>query len=175
MQTNVFLGGNADPLLGNVNPYTATQNDYDAKIAELQAMQQRLEQQKQQSNYSKKLNSFQNGNSSPIWDEIEKITSELSDREFELINNSSEYQESQSAIMAILNREYMRLMRPIVESTTDGQNALKTHLELLKRLRKEATREVDKNIELFNEYTQHYSDMTYSEFLKMKKSNNKKK
>lgn len=169
MQTNVFLGGNADPLLGNVNPYAATQNDYDAKIAELQAIQQRLEQQKQQSNYSKKLNS------SPIWDEIEKITSELSDREFELINNSKEYQESQSVVMAILNREYMRLMRPIVESTTDGQNALKTHLELLKRLRKDATREVDKNIELFNEYTQHYSDMTYSEFLKMKKSNNKKK
>lgn len=169
MQTNVFLGGNADPLLGNVNTYAATQNDYDAKIAELQAMQQHFEQQKLQSNYSKKLNS------SPIWDEIEKITSELSDREFELINNSSEYQESQSAVMAILNREYMRLMRPIVESTTDGQNALKTHLELLKRLRKEATREVDKNIELFNEYTQRYSDMTYSEFLKMKKSNNKKK
>lgn len=169
MQTNVFLGGNADPLLGNVNSYAATQNDYDAKIAELQAMQQRLEQQKQQSNY------FQKVNSSPIWDEIEKITSELSDREFELINNSKEYQESQSAVMTILNREYMRLMRPIVESTTDGQNALKTHLELLKRLRKDATREVDKNIELFNEYTQHYSDMTYSEFLKMKKSNNKKK
>lgn len=169
MQTNVFLGGNADPLLGNVNSYAATQNDYDAKIAELQAMQQRLEQQKQQSNY------FQKANSSPIWDEIEKITSELSDREFELINNSKEYQESQSAVMTILNREYMRLMRPIVESTTDGQNALKTHLELLKRLRKDATREVDKNIELFNEYTQHYSDMTYSEFLKMKKSNNKKK
>lgn len=169
MQTNVFLGGNADPLLGNVNSYAATQNDYDAKIAELQAMQQRLEQQKQQSNYLQKVNS------SPIWDEIEKITSELSDREFELINNSKEYQESQSAVMTILNREYMRLMRPIVESTTDGQNALKTHLELLKRLRKDATREVDKNIELFNEYTQHYSDMTYSEFLKMKKSNNKKK
>lgn len=169
MQTNVFLGGNTDPLLGNANPYAATQNDYDAKIAELQAMQQRLEQQKQQSNY------FQKANSSPIWDEIEKITSELSDREFELINNSKEYQESQSAVMTILNREYMRLMRPIVESTTDGQNALKTHLELLKRLRKDATREVDKNIELFNEYTQHYSDMTYSEFLKMKKSNNKKK
>lgn len=169
MQTNVFLGGNADPLLGNASPYAATHNDYDAKIAELQAMQQRLEQQKQQSNYSKNLNS------SPIWDEIEKITSELSDREFELINNSKEYQESQSAVMTILNREYMRLMRPIVESTTDGQNALKTHLELLKRLRKDATREVDKNIELFNEYTQHYSDMTYSEFLKMKKSNNKKK
>lgn len=167
MQTNVFLGNSPDPLLGS-NGYN-TPTDYDAKIAELQAMQQRLEQQRQQSavNYSKKANC------STLWDEIEKLTSELSDREFEIINKSEEFQASQNAVMAILQREYMRLMRPIVESTADGKDALKSHLELMKRLRKDATREVDKNIELFNEYTQHYSDMTYSEFLKMKKSKKK--
>lgn len=162
MQTNVFLGNSPDPLLGG-NSYN-TPTDYDAKIAELQAMQQRLEAQRKQSNYS------QNVNSSPIWDEIEKITSELSDREFEIVNKSEEFQTSQNAVMAILQREYMRLMRPIVENTADGKEALKSHLELIKRLRKEATREADKNIELFNEYTQNYSDMTYSEFLKMRKS-----
>lgn len=155
-------------MLGGGTPYPTTQSDYDAKIAELQAMQQRLEAQKQQANYSNKCNS------SPLWDEIEKITSELSDREFEIINKSEEFQTSQNAIMAILQREYMRLMRPIVENTSDGKDALKSHLDLIKRLRKNATREVDKNIELFNEYTQKYSDMTYSEFLKMKKSNKKK-
>lgn len=167
MQTNVFLGNSPDPLLGG-NGYN-NPTDYDAKIAELQAMQQRLEQQRQQSvvNYSKK------SNSSPLWDEIEELTSELSDREFEIINKSEEFQASQNTVMAILQREYMRLMRPIVENTTDGKDALKSHLELMKRLRKDATREVNKNIELFNEYTQHYSDMTYSEFLKMKKSKKK--
>lgn len=164
MQTNVFLGG-ADPLLGNTNSYNSS--DYDTKIAELQAMQQRLESQKQQSNYFEKVNS------SPIWDEIEKITAELSDREFEIVNKSEEFQTSQNAVMAILQREYMRLMRPIVENTTDGKETLKSHLELIKRLRKEATREVNKNIELFNEYTQNYSDMTYTEFLKMRKSKKK--
>lgn len=167
MQTNVFLGNSPDPLLGG-NGYNSP-TDYDAKIAELQAMQQRLEQQRQQSavNYSKK------SNSSPLWDEIEKQTSELTDREFEIINKSEEFQASQNTVMAILQREYMRLMRPIVENTADGKDALKTHLELIKRLRKDAAREVDKNIELFNEYTQSYSDMTYSEFLKMKKSKKK--
>lgn len=167
MQTNVFLGNTPDPLLGG-NGYNIP-TDYDAKIAELQAMQQRLEQQRQQAsaNYSKI------SNSSPIWDEIEKLTSELSDREFEIINKSEEFQSSQNTVMAILQREYMRLMRPIVESTSDGKNALKSHLELIKRLRKDATREVDKNIELFNEYTQNYSDMTYSEFLKIKRPKKK--
>lgn len=169
MQTNVFLGGNADPILGGSN-YT-TPSDYDAKIAELQAIQQRLEQQRQQAsaaNYSKNLNS------SPIWDEIEKLTSELSDREFELINQSEDFQTSQNAVMAILQREYMRLMRPIVESTPDGKQALESHLKLIKSLRKEASHEINKNMELFSEYTEKYSDMTYSDFLKMKKSNKKK-
>lgn len=166
MQTNVFLGGNADPILSGGN--YATPSDYDAKIAELQAMQQRLESQKQQSNY------FQKTNSSPIWDEIEKLTSELSDREFEIINQSEDFQASQNAIMAILQREYMRLMRPIVESTADGKQALESHLKLIKSLRKEATHEINKNMELFSEYAEKYSDMTYSDFLKMKKSNKKK-
>lgn len=166
MQTNVFLGGNADPILSGGN--YATPSDYDAKIAELQAMQQRLESQKQQSNY------FQKANSSPIWDEIEKLTSELSDREFEIINQSEDFQASQNAIMAILQREYMRLMRPIVENTADGKQALESHLKLIKSLRKEATHEINKNMELFSEYAEKYSDMTYSDFLKMKKSNKKK-
>lgn len=164
MQTNVFLGNSPDPLLGG-NSYNPT--DYDAKIAELQAMQQRLEAQRRQASVSGKQNN------SPIWDEIEKLTSELSAREFEIINKSDEFQASQNAVMGILQREYMRLMRPIVENTADGKDALKSHLELIKRLKKSAAKEADRNMELFNEYTQHYSDMTYSEFLKMKKSNKK--
>lgn len=166
MQANVFLGG-ADPLLGSAaTPYN--RNDYDAKLAELQAMQERLEAQRKQSNYS------QNGNSSPIWDEIEKLTTELTDREFDIINGSKDFQASQAEVFAVLQREYMRMMRPMVEHTADGKAALQKHLDTLRRLRKEAAREVDKNMELFNEYTQHYSDMTYSEFLKKKKANKKK-
>lgn len=168
MQTNVFLGGNADPILNGGN--YATPSDYDAKIAELQAVQQRLEQQRQQAtaNYSNKLNT------SPIWDEIEKQTAELTDREFEIINKSEEFQASQNTVMTILQREYMRLMRPIVENTTDGKKALESHLKLIKDLRKEASHEINKNMELFSEYAEKYADMTYSDFLKMKKSNKKK-
>lgn len=165
MQTNVFLGS-ADPLLGGNN--NLSHSDYDAKIAELQAVQQRLEAQKQQANY------LQNVNSSPIWDEIEKLTSELSDREFQIINANEDFQQSQANIANILQREYMRIMRPIVENSADGKKALENHLDLLKSLRKQASREVDKSIELFNEYTQNFSDISYSEFLKLKKSNKKK-
>lgn len=152
MSTNVFLGG-SDPLLSTPN-----YSDYDKRIAELQQLQaqqkQMLSQPQQQA---------------PIWAEIESITSELSDREFAIISNSEEFRQSEAAIAVILNREYMRVMRPIVEATQDGKEALQAHLNTIKRLRKQAASEADKSIELFTEYTQNYSDMTYSEFLKMKK------
>lgn len=165
MQTNVFLGASADPILSSGNLPTPT--DYDAKIAELQAIQQRLELQRQQ--LTNNSNNCQNGNTSPTWDEIEKITAELTDREFEIINANEDYQQSQQAIATIMQREQLRIMRPIVERTQDGKQALDAHLALVKRLRKDAAHEVNKSMELFSEYTQHYSDMTYAEFLKQRK------
>lgn len=170
MQTNVFLGG-ADPLLGG--SAVSSPIDYDQRIAELQQMQQRLEAQRQQQR-SQVVNG-QSQSQAPIWDEIEKLTAELSDREFAIVSQDEEFQQSQQTIMAILQREQMRLMRPIVEGTQDGKAALENHLALIRQLKKKATKEADRNMELFNEYTQHYSDMTYSEFLKMKNGNNPKK
>lgn len=168
MQTNVFLGG-ADPLLRDS---AVTPIDYDRQIAELQHMQQRLEAQRQQQRTQ--VVNGQQQSQSPVWDEIEKLTAELSDREFDIANRDEEFQQSQQAIMAILQREQMRLMRPIVEGTQDGKAALENHLALIKQLKKKATKEADRNMELFNEYTQHYSDMTYSEFLQMKNGNKPK-
>lgn len=158
MQTNVFLGATPDPLLGG--NYNNTPADYDARIAELQAMQQRIESQRKQVSAS--------ASQSPTWDEIERITAELSDSEFALINQNEDFQKSQADIMAILQREQMRIMRPIVESTQDGNQALDKHLALVKRLRKEASNELTKNLELFNDYTQNHSDITFAEYLRTK-------
>lgn len=168
MQANVFFGGNADPILSGGN--YATPSDYDAKIAELRAIQQRLEQQRQQ---VVTANRSMSGDGSPTWDEIEKLTADLSDREYELISENEDFKASQNAIMAILQREHMKMMRPIVEGTADGKQAIEAHLKLIKSLRKEAAHEIDKNMELFSEYAENYADMTYSDFLKMKKAKKK--
>lgn len=160
MQANVFLGGTPDPLLGGsaVSPV-----DYDQRIAELQQIKQRLEAQKQQ-----QMPSGQPQSQAPIWNEIEKLTADFSDREFAAVNQDEEFQQSQNNIMAIMQREYMRMMRPIVEGTKDGKEALENHLSLIKQLKKKAAKEADRNMELFNEYTQNYSDMTFADFMKMK-------
>lgn len=174
MQNNIFLGG-GDPLLGAVTDYSGATRNIEDEIARLDRAQKALEQRKQEMTHARtQMASGQQQSQSPIWDEIEKLTADFSDREFAIVNQDEEFQASQQAIMAILQREQLRLMRPVVESTKDGKEALENHLALIKQLKKKATKEVDRNMELFTEYTQNYSDMTYADFLKMKKGANKK-
>ena len=40
----------------------------------------------------------------------------------------------------------------------------------MKRLKKDAANENNKTMDLFKEYTENYPDMSYSEFLKMKRN-----
>ncbi|WP_195372993.1 hypothetical protein [Parabacteroides leei] len=168
---NIFLGGN-DPLLGN-NPYpTNNPADMDGMIDRLRQQQQMLEQQKQRI-----VSGQQQTQQSqcPVWDEIDKVVDDMSDSERTMMSNNEEYQHGEQIVMSILNREYMKIMRPIVENSPDGKKALETLYDLVKKIKKSASEEINKNMSLFNEYTSQYADMSYAEFLEMKKGNESKK
>lgn len=104
----------------------------------------------------------------PVWDEIDSIVAGMSDQELDAMNRNAEFQDSSAAIQAVLQREYLRIMRPIVEHTKDGKDALDRHLTLIKRLRKSAREEVNKKYSLMDEYLEKYSDMTFKDFMEMK-------
>ena len=150
---NIFLG--SDPLL--------TSATYDNRLAELQQMQQALEQQKQQLMQRPQESASQ----SPVWDEIERLTAELTDKEFAFISENEEFVKSQNKIAEALQAEYMRLMRPMVERSHKG--LLDEHLVLLRRLKKDASKEIDKQMELLQEYVTKHPDIPFAEFLKTKR------
>ena len=150
---NIFLG--SDPLLTSAN--------YDNRLAELQQMQQALEQQKQQL----KQRPQENVSQSPVWDEIERLTAELTDKEFAFISENEEFVKSQNKIAEALQAEYMRMMRPMVERSHKG--LLDEHLVLLRRLKKDASKEIDKQMELLQEYVTKHPDIPFAEFLKTKR------
>ena len=159
---NIFVN---DPLLGGINPNA----NYEQQLNEIARMQQQLETQLLLIDLdSRQMQEQPAQMRTSLLDEIERITSELTDSEFESINKSQEFQDSQNAVMAVLNKEYMRLMRPIVEQSKEGREALENHLALLRSKRKQAAKDAERNMALFNEYTEKYSDMTFSEFLKKK-------
>ena len=173
---NIFLGnGTSDPLLSGASGYN--QLNIENELARMSQIQQMLEQKKvEMENARSQMSTSGNVQSkNPIWDEIDKIVGEMSDRDLEFLNESREFNESNSHVMAILQRESLRMLRPIVENTKDGRDALENHLAIVKKLKKEAANESDRTLDLFKEYTEKYPDKTYSDFLKMKRGKKNEK
>ena len=173
---NIFLGnGTSDPLLSGASGYN--QLNIENELARMSQIQQMLEQKKvEMENARSQMSASGNVQSkTPIWDEIDIIVGEMSDRDLEFLNESSEFNESNSHVMAILQRESLRMLRPIVENTKDGREALEKHLAIVKKLKKEAANESDRTLDLFKEYTEKYPDKTYSDFLKMKRGKKNEK
>ncbi|MCM0721630.1 hypothetical protein NBH15_25590 [Parabacteroides sp. W1-Q-101] len=159
MANNVFIG-NADPLLGQ--PTYAADNEMEAYERQLQNTLQQIKMQKQN------LNTRQNQSQSPVWDEIDKFVEELSDVEVEALNSSPEYQEAQNKVAAIINRENMKMLRPVVEGTPDGKEALDNLLSMAKKIKKSASEEANRNAALMNEYMTQYSHLTWQQFIEAK-------
>ena len=164
MYNNVFIG-NSDPLLGNQNNVSKEIETYDQQIQEtinrLQAQRQHVVNQQQQ-------RSIQPQSENPVWDEIDKFVNEMSDTEVEILNNNPEYQEAQNKVSAIISRENMRLLRPMVERSKDGKDALDNLLVIAKKIKKSALEEANKNAVLMNEYITNYSHLTWQEFIDVK-------
>lgn len=152
------------------DPLLIDRNSYDTRLPELE---------KEQQAYIQRIQELQkrgvvNETPTPVWDEIDNIISGLSNKEFEFLNNNQEFQESSAIVTSILNREYLKIMRPRVEGTRDGKDALEKHLTLVKRLKKSAADEVNKKYSMLDEYMEKYSDMSFNDYLSMKKGGKKK-
>lgn len=161
--TNIFLGNGTDPLLGSTT-------NYDTRMQELERAMQFLEQQKQNLVKMHEAPQAQQTGQTPIWDEIDSLTAQMSEKEFELIASNDEFAESARAINEIVQATQLAQLRPIIENTQQGKDALERHLTLVKRLRKSAQSEMSKEMEDFKEYTEKYSDMPYAEYQKMKRT-----
>lgn len=156
-----FFGGQGDPLLGgnNVSEY----------IRSLEALQAGMEQKKQQliqmaKEQQQQPQQGQAVSNTPVWDEIDRLMAELSDKEFDRVMNDAEFQESQQVVMNILQAVQMRMMRPMVEGTPEGKKALEEHLQLVKHLKRSVHKEVNAEMKDFEEYRAHYAHLSWEEY-----------
>lgn len=146
-----------DPLLGmQMQELGKMKQEY---VNRLQALQQ-LGEQVQQPQQPK--------SQTPTWDEIDRVTGSMTEKEFEIMTQNAEYQESQRAIDAVTQVALMRALRPMVENSKEGKDALDFHLTLINRLKKSAAKEADAEMADFKEYREKYSHLTYDDYLKMK-------
>ena len=160
---NTNIGG-VDPLLGGTP-------DYAAKLRELEAKQKMLEEHKKQA--AQLYSQAESGvmpqvSQTPIWDEVDTITGNMSEAEFAEMQSNPDYQESLRELMTFVGAMQLQAIRPMVEQSKEGKAILEQHLATVKVIRKSTSAKVDKQLALFKEYTEKYSDMTYAEFLKTK-------
>ena len=157
---NINIGG-VDPLLGS--------SDFTAHLRELEAKQKMLEDHKRQSAqmFSQETSPAQ-VSQTPIWDEVDTITGNMSESEFAEMQSNPDYQASLKELMTFVGAMQLQAIRPMVEQSKEGKAILEQHLATVKVIRKSASAKVDKQLTLFKEYTEKYSNMTYDEFLKTK-------
>jgi hypothetical protein len=159
---NFNFNRGVDPLLGP----TA---DYQTHLAELEEMQTVIDQKKQsllkmaQGEPKEVAN-----NATPIWDEIDTITANMSKAEFQKMSENETYKESLEALMEYVGAVQLQMIRPRIEHSEEGKKLLEQHLTNVKFLRKAALADVDKRMSDFEDYTKNYSHMSWDEYQKTK-------
>ena len=161
---NFNFNRGVDPLLGSTP-------DYSAHLAELEQAQQAIEQQRQSL-----LKLAQNtpgtearpATATPIWDEIDTITGNMSKAEFQAMEADENYQKSLEALMSYVAAVQLQMIRPRIESSPEGKKLLEQHLTNVKFLRKAALDNVNQKMADFEDYTKNYSHMSCEEYLKTK-------
>lgn len=164
MAGNIYINGQ-DPVLNSGLDYAAQLSELDRLKSAIEQKQQTLQGMAQQVPQQQPMKS-----STPVWDEIDAIVGSLSEKEFEMVANNPDFIESQQKVMNILQAVYMKMMRPMVEGTKEGKDALENHLAVTKQARRLASKHVDAELEDFKAYKEKYSHMTYEEYQKMKGS-----
>ena len=104
----------------------------------------------------------------PIWDEIDTITGNMSQAEFQAMEADENYKKSLQDLMAYVGAIQLQMIRPHIEGSPEGKKLLEQHLTNVKFLRKAAADNVDKKLADFEDYTKNYGHMSWEEYLKTK-------
>lgn len=161
----------ADPLLGNTRDYNTQYQAIEEMQAALAEKKQAILQARQQMQQQQQPPQSR----TPIWDEIDSICQGMSEKEFAIVSENDEFRESNEHITLLIQQAQLEMLRPVIEASTQGKDALERHLTLVKRLRKTASKEVDDELNDFKEYREKYAHMTYEDYSKMKREQSKTK
>jgi hypothetical protein len=160
-----FNFGGPDPLLGVASDYTSQYKD-------IEQQQMLLEQKKRQlAELAEKAQAEGEGKATsqtPIWDEVDLITANMTDAEFAEMENSDEYKASSEELMKYVGALQLKAIRPVVERSPEGRKLLEHHLATIKVLKSTASKKVEEELNTFKEYTEKYSNLTFEEYLKTK-------
>lgn len=152
MSNNFIFPHQSDPLLT------------DDALNQLEMYKQQLLAEKAKYNNQPKQ---QVPNENP-WDDTEKELSALTDEQKEELMSDESFVEINTNVQSYLQELLNKLLKPEMLKTEQGVALLNDRLKIVKDLKKKVVKESSKRMELFKEYTDKYSDISWEEFLKLK-------
>lgn len=104
------------------------------------------------------------------WDETERELGTLTDEQKAELMQDEQFVEVNSSIQLMLQDLLNKMLKPEMLKNEQGNKLLEQRLEIVRNLKKRIVKESGKRMELFKEYTEKHSDMTWDEFLKSKQN-----
>lgn len=146
-----------DPLLN----YPSTSDSITADTEMLMRQIEELKQRKQAISMQAQVSS------TPLFDEIDKIEDSFTDTQRQFLAQNAEYMESLQYVSKLVQDEELKILRPRIENTERGKDALKHHLSIVQKLKKEIAKEEERKNALLNDYLTNHPDMAYKDYLVM--------
>lgn len=143
------------PLLSYPTAAQAMQADTDALI-------QQMEQMKQRQNA---INMQVQVSPTPLWDEIDKVEDTLTDGQRQILMQNQDYVDSLQLVSKMVRDEELRIIRPRIERTDQGKDALKRHLSIVTKLKREIAKEAERQNDLVTDFIKNYPGKTWEEYL----------
>ena len=143
-----------DPLL-NYNTANNIQADADAIIRQIEELKKNRQAISMQAHVS----------STPLFDEIDKIEDSFTDTQKQYLAQNREYVESLQYVSKLVQDEELRIIRPRIEQTEQGKEALKHHLAIVQKLKKAMARETEQQNALVADFIKNYPGKTWEEYL----------
>lgn len=143
-----------DPLL-NYDAAQTMQADTDAIIRQIEELKRKKHSINMQAQVS----------STPLFDEIDKIEDSFTDAQKQYLAQSQEYVESYNYVSKLVQDEELRIIRPRIEATEQGKEALKHHLAIVQKLKKAMVAETEQQNALMADFIKNYPGKTWEEYL----------
>ena len=152
--SQINIGG--DPLL------TTQGYNIEEQLRQLELRRQSLESLKQ-------LNPQAMPNSSIIWNEIDSEVKVLSNEQLQKLFENEDYVRIYTRIQELVNTEILNLVKPRIESSTEGKQLLQEQLNIVRKMKPKIIEDSNREVELFRrfrEFSKTNPDVTYDDFLK---------
>lgn len=112
---------------------------------------------------------------SNVFDDIEKEISSLTEDQKNYLMSQEEFIDCQHDVDHVTQAVLANMLRPYILNNPEAKSVIDRQLETIKAIKKRAVKEANKQQDMFKEYTENYSNMSWNEYVQLKNDINKQR